>query len=209
MDDDISATLRLAYDQDAAYRDERPMAAWKAAERSRFLEALQREGKTRLLEIGAGPGRDSLFFQQQGFQVTAVDLSPEMVRLCQEKGLQAQVMDFRELDFRPRSFEAVFSLNSLLHVPRRQLPGVLKGIWRVLAPGGLLYWGQYGGYQFDGIWDEDQSDPQRYFRFERDDQIQEFARRFFHLLDFHTVLLEPDDKLHFQALTLRRAYDGR
>ena len=107
MDDALSTILRLAYDQDAEYRNERPLQAWKAAERGRFLEALQREGRTRLLEIGAGPGRDSLFFQQNGVQVTAVDLSPEMVRLCQAKGLQAQVMDFRELDFRPRSFEAM------------------------------------------------------------------------------------------------------
>lgn len=209
MDDDLSTILRQAYDQDAEDRDERPLAAWKAAERVRFLDALRREGKTRLLEIGAGPGRDSLFFQQNGFQVSAVDLSPEMVRLCRAKGVQAQVMDFRELDFRPRSFQAVFSLNSLLHVPARQLPGVLKGIRRVLAPGGLFYWGQYGGYQFDGIWDEDQSEPQRYFRFERDEQIQAQARQFFQLLDFHTVLLEADDKLHFQALTLRKAVTRR
>jgi SAM-dependent methyltransferase len=209
VDDDLSAILRQAYDQDAADRDERPLAAWKAAERRLFLQALQREGKTRLLEIGAGPGRDSLFFQGNGLQVTAVDLSPEMVRLCRAKGLQAQVMDFRELDFRSRSFQAVFALNSLLHVPAQQLPGVLRGIRRVLAPGGLFYWGQYGGYQFDGIWDEDQCDPQRYFRFERDEQIQAQARRFFQVLDFHTVLLEADDKLHFQALTLRKAVTRR
>ena len=72
---------------------------WKLDQRAAFLERLEAEGGGSLLEIGAGVGRDSLFFQNNCLEVTATDLSPEMVRFCREKGLNAHVMDFWKLDF--------------------------------------------------------------------------------------------------------------
>ena len=55
--------LREAYNKSAHQRDSVPMQDWKIEERSRFLSLLIQEKKEGLLEIGAGPGRDSLFFQ--------------------------------------------------------------------------------------------------------------------------------------------------
>jgi SAM-dependent methyltransferase len=74
------------------------------------------------LEIGAGTGNDGLYFQNNGLDVTCTDLSPDMVNLCREKGLKAYVMDFLSLDFPPGSFDAIYALNCLLHVPTRELP---------------------------------------------------------------------------------------
>ena len=76
MDEKLIGNLREAYDKRAAWRDERPYPEWKEKERANFLAYLQRENKRTLLEIGAGPGRDSLFFQQNGLDVVATDLSP-------------------------------------------------------------------------------------------------------------------------------------
>ncbi|TMD70000.1 MAG: class I SAM-dependent methyltransferase [Chloroflexi bacterium] len=44
-----------------------------------------------MLEIGAGTGNDSLFFRDNGLHVVCTDLSPAMVDLCTEKGLEAYV----------------------------------------------------------------------------------------------------------------------
>jgi SAM-dependent methyltransferase len=49
--------------------------------------------------LGYGPGRDAICFQNKGFDVTCVDISTEMIKLCKEKGLKAFVMDFENLDF--------------------------------------------------------------------------------------------------------------
>jgi cyclopropane fatty-acyl-phospholipid synthase-like methyltransferase len=49
----------------------------KFQERENVLQRLKAEGKESLLEIGAGPGRDSLYFQQQGFRVVTIDFSEE------------------------------------------------------------------------------------------------------------------------------------
>ncbi len=111
-------TLRAAYSHESAeQRDNIEKEDWKVVERQQFLSLLQKEGKTTLLEIGAGTGKDSLFFQESGLRVVCTDLSPAMIALCHTKGLEAYVMDFLNLDFVPASFDAVYALNCLLHVP--------------------------------------------------------------------------------------------
>src|SRR5215211_1515286 len=159
------ATLILSYNRQAEHRSKGQMEDWKIMVRGEFLSLLKSEQKEALLEIGAGHGRDSKFFQENALQVTCIDLSPEMVRLCQQKGLNAHLRDMIDLDFADDSFDAVYSLNSLLHLPKAELPIVLHNIERVLKPNGLFFLGVYGGYDFEGVWRKDTYDPQRYFSF--------------------------------------------
>ena len=166
-----------------------------------FLERIRNEGKTRLLEVGAGTGQDSLFFQEAGLDVVAADLSSEMVARCRAKGIDAHVMDFLSLDFPAGSFDAVYALNCLLHVPNADLPVALKAIRDLLAPGGLFFLGVYGGEAREGIADEDWHDPPRFFSSRTDAEIQRFAADHFEIVNFHVV--EPES-FHFQSLTLRR-----
>lgn len=200
---DVKRNLLVYYDQTAVVRDERGIADWKAAERGHFLALLQAEGKRRLLEIGAGPGQDSLFFQQHGLAVVCTDLSPQMVALCRQKNLTAHVMDFYHLNFPAASFDAVFALNCLLHVPKPDLPQVLAQIQRVLCPGGLFYFGVYGGKEHGGIWRDDPHEPKRYFSFYLDEQIQQAVTPFFTLVSFHVVRLENVDDHYFQSMIWR------
>jgi SAM-dependent methyltransferase len=198
--------LRESYDLKAEERDNDAIDSWKIEERCRFLSLLRKEGKKNLLEIGAGPGVHGKFFQDNGLDVICTDLSPEMVRLCREKGLTAHVMDFLHLDFPPSSFDAVYALNCLLHVPRKDLARVLEAIRVLLKPGGLFYLGVYGGKESERVWPEDRYEPKRFFSFLSDDQITEIATRFFELVDFEQIHLENGDPaLHFQALILRRS----
>jgi SAM-dependent methyltransferase len=85
-DDDLVGRLRAAYDGGAADRDRMDKEPWKLAERDAFLARLRENGGTRLLEIGAGTGQDSLFFQRNGLGVVAVDLAPAMVAPVPGKG---------------------------------------------------------------------------------------------------------------------------
>lgn len=198
---EVMQYLRNAYDGSAARHDALPKTDWKLAERDVFLDRLRAEGKTRLLEIGAGPGHDSLFFQEQGLEVVATDLAPAMVERCRAKGLEAHVMDFLHLDFPPASFDAVYALNCLLHVPNDDLPAVLAGIRELLKPGGLFFLGVYGSEPFEGIFTKDWHDPPRFYSFRSDEQIQAFAGALFELVDFH--VREFDEEFRFQSLLLR------
>lgn len=203
MYDEVISTLRQAYDNHAGQRDAAGLAEWKIAEREGFVSLLRAEGKRTLLEIGAGPGHFGAFFRDAGFDVTCTDLSPEMVALCRAKGLRAYVMDFLSLDFPPASFDAVFALNCLLHVPSADLDQVLASIQRLLRPGGLFFYGVYGGYSFEGIWPEDHHQPNRYFVFYPDDELRRHVAGRFDEVSFRAIPLEDDGESHFQSLILR------
>lgn len=198
---EVVRRLRTAYDGGADARDRSDKTPWKVAERGAFLARLPAGPGTRLLEIGAGTGQDSAYFQERGLTVIATDLSPAMVERCREKGLEAHVMDFLHLDFPPESFDAVWALNCLLHVPDADLPAVLAAIRALLRPGGLFFLGVYGGEDAEGIAVEDPHDPPRFFSWRTDEEIQRYATACFDLVDFHVV---ADEGRRFQSLTLRR-----
>jgi SAM-dependent methyltransferase len=213
----LNRDLRRAYDAMAEVRDAMDDEAWKQAERARFRDLLRAAGATSLLEIGAGHGVSGRFFADAGFEVVCVDLSPELVARCRAKGLAAHVMDFGALEFPAASFHAGFGMqssrfgsqatpNCLLHVPRANLGRVLRSIRRVLAPGGLFYWGQYGGHDFEGVYPEDTYEPKRFFSRMTDERIQRAASKAFEIVDFRSV---PRDKgWSYQALVLRRNSGG-
>lgn len=205
MTDETRSNLRTAYDRKAAERDELVKQEWKIVERINLLTLLQEEGKPSLLELGAGPGHDSLFFQQQGLDVTAVDLSPAMVDLCRAKGLPARVMDVADLRFADGSFDAVYAFNCLLHVAKAELPAVLQEIDRVLAPDGLCYVGLYGGPDQEGVWDDDTYEPKRFFAFYSDEALQQTLARVFNPVYFQRIVVEGiGERLHFQSVILRK-----
>ena len=204
--DELRAGLRESYGRKAAERDGKAVEPWKAEERRRFLQLLRQEGKSSLLELGAGPGKDGGFFRDHGLEVVCTDLSPEMVALCEGKGLAAYVMDLSDLDFPPASFAGVYALNCLLHLPGRELPRALRGIRDVLEPGGLFYLGLYGGRDHEGVWEDDPYDPKRFFSFHSDGRLRETVGGLFDILSFERTPLEAEQGagLHFQAVIARK-----
>jgi SAM-dependent methyltransferase len=200
----IIIDLRRSYDRMVEERDSKELAPWKEQERNEFLSLLLEEQCGKLLEIGAGTGLHGSFFQDQGMQVVCTDLSPEMVKRCSEKGLEAYVMDFLHLDFPQSSFDVVFAMNCLLHVPKENLPQVLEKIHGLLRRNGLFYWGQYGGVERDGIYDGDHYEPKRYFSFITDEFLMMQAQELFEVVFFKRIELEREEDFHFQSLVLRK-----
>jgi SAM-dependent methyltransferase len=204
MYEEIIRNLRTAYDQRVEERDSKEVLNWKVEEREAFLKLLLQENKTRLLEIGTGPGVHAKYFQERGLEVVCIDLSPEMVKRCNEKGLKAYEMDFQHLAFPESEFEAIYAMNCLFHVPRENLSRALQEIYRVLRVKGLFYWGQYGGVEQAGVYEEDHYRPKRFFSFLRDDQLKKTAEGYFKIYSFKTIELETEENFHFQVLTLRK-----
>ena len=207
---DLTDRLRTAYDAAATTRDTRQVAAWKTSERQRVLDALANEKVRELLEIGAGTGRDAAFFSEAGFEVFCVDISPVSVALCQEKGLDAAVMDFASLSFDDQRFDAVYALNCLLHVPDDDLPCVLREIHRILRRQGLFYFGTYGGVDRQGIYEADTYRPRRFFSFRSERTLRRLIHRWFEVVWFHTIEIPGEDSgLSFQSLLLRKSVEER
>lgn len=103
----------------------------------RFLPLIPVGG--RILDLGCGSGRDSRYFLEQGFQVTAIDGSAELCRLASKYiGQEVLCMDFADLAFE-NCFDGVWACASLLHVPRDSIKDILARIHQALTCGCVLY----------------------------------------------------------------------
>jgi SAM-dependent methyltransferase len=96
--------------------------------------------KPRILDLGCGPGHESMRMASTGAQVIGVDFSTECIRVAQERCPQCrfEVMDFRQLDGRFGRFDGVFACASLIHIGPEELPNVLDRIVDVLKDEGAL-----------------------------------------------------------------------
>ncbi len=67
----------------------------------------------RVLDIGAGTGRHSLYLQNKGFRVTAIDVSPAAVELCRLRGVKdARVKGIAQLNPKDGRFDTVIMLGN-------------------------------------------------------------------------------------------------
>jgi SAM-dependent methyltransferase len=200
----ILTDLRNAYDRKADERDQYETSEWKKQERLGFFSLLREEGKQRLLDVGAGTGIHGKYFRDEGLGVICSDLSYENARRCRAKGLDAFVMDFLDLGFSDGTFDAIFAMNCLLHVPKRTLPQVLLSFHSKLVIGGLFYWGQYGGVESEGSWHDDYYEPKRFYSLLLEDQIRAMSKRYFKVISSKIIETDPEDEIHFHSLILRR-----
>jgi len=92
-----------------------------------------------ILDLGCGSGRDSKYFLNRGYHVTAVDGSEQLCQLASEViGQEVLHLRFRDLNFH-EEFDAVWACASLLHVEKGQMTAVLQRIFKSIKPGGILY----------------------------------------------------------------------
>lgn len=90
-----------------------------------------------VLDLGSGPGRDSLLLAQRGLRVVSIDIAAGMLAAG---NLAAAVQaDMQSIPTRGSSFAGVWCQAALLHVPRRDVPCVLDEVRRVVVPSGLLH----------------------------------------------------------------------
>ncbi len=69
--------------------------------------------KGRVLDIGCGAGRHSLYLQKKGFDVLGIDNSPLAVKVCKLRGLKkAKVMSIEEANFKPSSFDSIIMMGN-------------------------------------------------------------------------------------------------
>ncbi len=107
-----------------------------------FLRHFSATDKLSVLDVGCGAGFFEMVLSDFDFQVTGVDLTPEMIErgkvLLNRHGAKGSlmVMDAEKLDFADSSFDLVISRNLTWTLPH---PVEAYREWqRVLKPGGML-----------------------------------------------------------------------
>jgi 2-polyprenyl-3-methyl-5-hydroxy-6-metoxy-1,4-benzoquinol methylase len=102
----------------------------------------------RILDIGGGPGRYSIWLAEQGHSVTLADLSPDLLALARQKSaeagvtladvVEANVTDLSQ--FADASFDAVLCMGPLYHlIDEADRKHVVRELFRILAPGGIVF----------------------------------------------------------------------
>ena len=98
----------------------------------------------RILEIGAGTGRDSFPLSERGAEIVQLDYSQQSLRilknLAQQQNIDALIVggDAFALPFRDGTFDIVFHQGLLEHFHKLQADALLQENVRVLKKGGYL-----------------------------------------------------------------------
>lgn len=111
----------------------------------KFLKLLT--GK-RILDFGCGSGRDTRYFLEAGFDVTAIDGSEELCKSASEyTGIQVKHMVFQELD-EEECYDGIWACSSILHLPKDELKIVMNKMGRALKLDGIIYTSfKYGNFE--------------------------------------------------------------
>ena len=119
-----------------------------------------------ILDLGCGPGRDLKTFAAMGHVAIGVEGAPRFAAMARAySGCEVWEQDFLRLDLPANRFDGVFANASLFHVPRSELPRVLRELNAALKAGGILFssnphgrneegWnrGRYGAYHDPAAW---------------------------------------------------------
>jgi len=97
--------------------------------------------KGRVLDIGCGAGRHSLYLQRKGFNVLGIDNSPLAIKVCGLRGLKkAKVMPIDDIKFKPDSFDTIIMMgnNFGLFGSFKKARRLLKRLYKVTSKNAMI-----------------------------------------------------------------------
>ena len=141
----------------------------------RFINLLN--GK-KVLDLGCGSGDHSLYFKDKGLDVTSIYLSEEMIKLCNEKELNATLMDIENLEFEDKSFDGIWAVTSLLHIPKSRLNKVIEKLNMILKDDGILYVCVKEG-EGEKFVEDKSTNTERFFAFWEEEEIKTLFEPYF------------------------------
>ncbi|RZO49502.1 MAG: class I SAM-dependent methyltransferase [Candidatus Pelagibacterales bacterium] len=111
------------------------------------LNNFKEEKIKKVVELGAGLGRDTLFFAKNSIEVEALDYSSAAIKIINKKILEAKLSNFistkifdvrKKLPFENSSIEACFShMLYCMALSTSELKDLNSEICRILKPGGI------------------------------------------------------------------------
>ena len=110
-----------------------------------FINQLPQRDTQCILDVGCGSGRDANYFAKQGYEVTAIDASAELIQWAEQHHMSSRItwvhLDFSSIEKQAweNKFTGIWACASLLHVPFLELPFIINSLLETLADEGMMY----------------------------------------------------------------------
>jgi len=103
----------------------------------------------KILDAGCGEGRNLVYLLREGYEVSGIDHDPEAIAYVRRMAAYLapalprenfKLSTLEDIPYPDASFDAVIC-NAVLHFAQNdsQFNAMLRGIWRVLKPGGVFF----------------------------------------------------------------------
>ncbi len=95
----------------------------------------------RVLDVGCGPGRHTLWLQEHGVEVVGIDSSPGTVEIARARGCRdVRLMDATDFRFPDATFDGIAVMGNNLGIAGtcEGTEAMLRALGRATRPGGLL-----------------------------------------------------------------------
>jgi len=113
---------------------------------SLFVKTFKEKGYKRVLDLGCGSGRHTVYLAEKGFKVYGLDNSSTAIQIAKKwlssKNLSAnfQIQEMTEdFPYKNSFFDVVISVQVIHHSNTSQIKGIVKEIERVLKKGGFIF----------------------------------------------------------------------
>jgi len=110
--------------------------------------------KGRVIDIGCGVGRHSVYLQSRGFEIMGADNSPLAIKICKLRGLRkARVMDMEDISkLRLNSFDTVILLGNNFGLLESfdRAKNLLKQLHKITPSNGIIITESFNHYDMRG-----------------------------------------------------------
>lgn len=112
----------------------------------KIVKLFKKHKVKKVLDLGCGSGRHTVYLAKRGFEVYGIDIAPEGIKLAKDwlkkENLKANFKIgsiYQKLPYRDEFFDAIISTNVVHHAKINTIRKAIKEIERILKPKGLIF----------------------------------------------------------------------
>jgi len=112
----------------------------------KIAKLLQKREAKKILDLGCGSGRHTVFLAKYGFEVYGIDIAPKGIKMTgdwlRKEKLKANLKIgsiYKRLPYRNNFFDAIISTQTIHHQRIQAIRRAIKEIERILRPKGLIF----------------------------------------------------------------------
>lgn len=112
----------------------------------KVVSIFKNHGVKKVLDLGCGTGRHTVFLAKKGFEVYGIDIAEKGIAITSEwlkkENLQADLKVgsiYQKLPYKDNFFDAAISTNTIHHERIENIRKAILEVERILKPGGLIF----------------------------------------------------------------------